>query len=438
MRGVMHRSRGRALALMSLLILACVPRGAIAADPSAGPAITARAAVVMNTETGDLIWSRNPDQQFPPASTTKIMTSILALESGRLDEYFTVSRFASAQPPSKISLRAGQQARLEDLVYALLLNSANDGAVVIAEGLGGSVDQFADMMNAKAQAIGALHTQFRNPNGLPDDDHLTTARDLGLMLRYALGIPEFRRIVGTRATEINVLGVGPRRIALHTHNRLLSGYFAPVYGKTGYTRAAGRCFVGATEYDGRQVIVVVLGSSNLWGDARRLVEYGMGIDSRQAARLQFAALERGDYGEGDVGGTPPSRGRGSSRGKHRHRGAETRVAVAQGTASATTHVRTAKATSTKHKKRTHRTTQQAAGTCAKGACTQQVAEVSDRGASASVKPGKSSDKSRRRGRGGTPSGRSQPATTGDAEAASVSSPQNARSTSASPATAPAK
>src|SRR5262249_53406587 len=161
---------------------------------------TARAAVVMNTETGDLIWSRNPDQQFPPASTTKIMTSILALESGRLDEYFTVSRFASAQPPSKISLRVGQQARLEDLAYALLLNSANHGAVVIAEGLGGSVDQFADMMNTKAQAIGALHTQFRNPNGLPDDDHLTTARDLGLMLRYALGIPEFRRIVGTRAT----------------------------------------------------------------------------------------------------------------------------------------------------------------------------------------------------------------------------------------------
>jgi len=435
MRGVTHRSQRGALALISVLILAGVPRTALGINPD-GPAITARAAVIMNTETGDLVWSRNPDEQFPPASTTKIMTSILALESGRLDEYLTVSRYASAQPPSKIGLRAGQQARLEDLVYALLLNSANDGAVVIAEGLGGSVDQFAAMMNAKAQAIGARHTQFRNPNGLPDDDHLTTARDLGLMLRYALGIPDFRRIAGTRETEINPLGVGPRRIALHTHNRLLSGYFAPVYGKTGYTRAAGRCFAGATEYDGHQVIVVVLGSSNLWGDTRRLIEYGMGIDSRQAARLQVAALERGDYGEGDVGGAPPAKRHSTSRSKHQRQGSESRAVASATATSGAAHGRSAKVASSKHKKRTHHTTQQTARACAQKGCTQEVAQDGDRGAAAAVvKPARVSGKSRRAQSGGA--GGAQAAAR-DGTAASVPLQESAQTPPVNPVPASAK
>src|SRR5262249_46989093 len=150
------------------------------------PTITAKAAILIDNQTGEILWQRNPDLPLPPASTTKIVTALLALESGRLDDSLNVTPEAAQAPPSKISLRPGWRMRVRDLVYALLLNSANDAAVVIAEGLSGSVRSFAERMNWEARALGATNTHFVNPNGLPAADHYSTARDLATMFRRGM------------------------------------------------------------------------------------------------------------------------------------------------------------------------------------------------------------------------------------------------------------
>jgi D-alanyl-D-alanine carboxypeptidase (penicillin-binding protein 5/6) len=296
------RGAGRGGALWALTaVTALALHAAVAfAGESEPPRLTARAGLVMDAQTGEILWERNGDLPLPPASTTKILTSVLALESGRLDESLTVSANAQAQAPTKLDLRAGQQVRLMDLVYALMLKSANDAAVVVAEGLGGSVEGFAAKMNRRAREMGATRSDFHNPHGLPNPDHVSTAHDLAVILRHALGVPGFRGVASTQQTDIPVVGTSKsvRTIEVRSHNRLLGTYVVPVVGKTGYTRAAGRCFAGAAALDGREVIIVVLGSSNLWGDARKLIAYGLGSLAPDAAsRLQFAAAD-----------PPPSRG----------------------------------------------------------------------------------------------------------------------------------
>jgi D-alanyl-D-alanine carboxypeptidase len=257
---------------------------ALLANPIVGwagtlPDVTAQAALVMDASTGRLLWQKNADQKRPPASTTKILTTMLALESGRLERKLPVSSLAQAQAASKLYLRAGDQVELRDLVYALMLKSANDAGVVVAEGLGGSVAGFAAQMNARARKAGAHSSSFRNPHGLPHDQHLSTARDLALILREALQVPGFRAVVSTPSRRIHVVGKKARTLSLRTKNRLLTGYRVPVVGKTGYTRAAGRCFAGAAALGSREVIVVVLGASDLWGDTRKLIEWGLGSTS---------------------------------------------------------------------------------------------------------------------------------------------------------------
>ena len=177
-------------------------------------AVTARAAILIDNQTGEVLWQRNPDLPLPPASTTKIVTAMVALQSGRLDDSLMVSPQAAAAPPSKISLRPGWRMRLRDLVYALLLNSANDAAVVIAEGLGGSVPEFAERMNAEARLLGATNTHFVNPNGLPAANHYTTARDLATMFAHALQNPVFETVVSTKTTSVSPAAGSTRRIAL--------------------------------------------------------------------------------------------------------------------------------------------------------------------------------------------------------------------------------
>ena len=240
---------------------------------SAGPKVTAKSAVIMDASAGAVLWERAGDTPRPPASTTKVMTAIVALESGRLDEGLRVSKVAAAQPASKIYLRQGQRMELDDLLYAILLNSANDAALVIAEGLGGSKQGFAAQMNAKARIIGATASNFKNPHGLTEKNHVSTATDLAKIFRYALSVPKFRRVIGTQSIRVPVYTKKMRRVSLRSHNRLLTGYRYKVIGKTGYTRAARRCFVGSARHEGREVVIAFLGSSDLWGDARRLFTY---------------------------------------------------------------------------------------------------------------------------------------------------------------------
>jgi len=264
---------GAVWALWALLVLIALPAVSEAAG-AAGP--TARAALVMDASTGEVLWERNASDPLPPASTTKVMTAILALESGQLDERYRVSLNASQVAPSKINLRPGQRMVLRDLVYATLLNSANDAATVIAEGLAGSEEAFAVRMNAKARAIGATTAHFTNPHGLTAPGHLASARDLAEIFRYGLRMPLFRDVLSTRALRVPLESPGVQYVSLRSHNRLLTGYAYPVIGKTGYTRPAGRCFVGSAEHDGREIVIVVLGASDLWGDAKRLFAIGFG------------------------------------------------------------------------------------------------------------------------------------------------------------------
>ena len=271
--------------------------GARAAD---GPNVTARAAVIMDADSGELLWAREPDLELPPASTTKVMTAILALESGGAQRAFAASREACSVVPSKVNLRPGQRLSLEDLVYAILLNSANDASVVIAENLAGSVPAFADRMTARARQLGALHTHYENPHGLTAENHYSTAHDLATIFRHALTVPRFRDIIGTKAIAVSIED-SRRKILLHSHNRLLEGYRIPVIGKTGYTVPAKKCFVGAGSYDGRELIVAVLGSTDLWGDTRRLFEFGFGDAWPVAPVLQQAKLR-------PAGSRAPARG----------------------------------------------------------------------------------------------------------------------------------
>ena len=280
-----------------LRVLSAPVSAAAMTDP---PEVAARAALVMDARSGRVLWERNGEVALPPASTTKIMTSILALESGMLGRDMEVSAYAASQPPSKLGLKAGQEVRLRDLVYALLLKSANDAAVVVAEGVSGSVRSFASRMNLKARQIGARNTYFTNPSGLPDDDHRSSAHDLALMLRYAMNVSGFRQIAGTKSAFVPVEGRTVRMVPISSHNRLLDNYVVQVFGKTGYTRAAGKCFVGAAEIDGRAVMVAVLGSTNVWGDTRKLIEYGLNVVAPQSvAGLDFGTGSGGTWGRDD-------------------------------------------------------------------------------------------------------------------------------------------
>ncbi len=289
---MVSRAAGSRAAGVALSVAALAMVLGTATAMAAGPKVTARTALVMDAKTGKVIWSKAADQKRAPASTTKIVTTILALESGRLDESFTVSSRAQKQVPSKIHLRKGQRLTLRDLTYSLMLKSANDGAVVVAEGLGGSVEDFAKKMDARAKKAGTTKTSFRNPSGLSHSQHLSTAHDLGRIVRSALDVPGFRKVAGTQTRKIRIRGTKDRSLSLKNKNRLLSGYFASVIGKTGYTRAAGRCFAGAATFEGREVIVVIMGASDLWGDTKKLIQWAHRGDGKtEWPRVQMAKAE---------------------------------------------------------------------------------------------------------------------------------------------------
>jgi len=258
--------------------------------------LTARAAVLMDAATGKVIYQKEPDLHLPPASTTKVITAIVTLESGRkLSERLTVSKEATRVPATKLYLRPGQTITIDDLLYAALLSSANDASVVLAEGISGSIDSFSELMTRKAKEIGAINSNFTNPHGLTAPEHYSTAKDLALIFRYAMNNATFREIVQTKISSVtsttvvrkkNVL----RRISVRNHNRLLWNFEGAIGGKTGYTAAAQKCFVGAVQRNGTTLIVAILGSRDQWGDTRRLLEYG--FENFQALKAGLPIMPR--------------------------------------------------------------------------------------------------------------------------------------------------
>jgi serine-type D-Ala-D-Ala carboxypeptidase (penicillin-binding protein 5/6) len=242
--------------------------------------LTARAAVLMDAATGKILYQKEPELRLPPASTTKVVTAILTLESGRsFKETLPVSKEATRVPASKLYLRPGQSVSIEELLYGILLASANDASMVLAEGIAGSVERFAELMTKKAHDIGATNSHFTNPHGLTAADHYSSAKDLALIFRYAMKNPTFREIVQTKFSSVSTTAVVrkkvvPRRISVRNHNRLLWNFDGALGGKTGYTHAAQKCFVGAVQRNGVTLIVSILGARDQWGDTKRLLEYG--------------------------------------------------------------------------------------------------------------------------------------------------------------------
>jgi D-alanyl-D-alanine carboxypeptidase len=256
------------------LVLVCA---ASLETTAADPTVTARAAVLLNADTGQILYAKNPHFRLPPASTTKVLTTLITLERLDLNTSVVVSENAALAPPSKLGLQPGEVVSARDLLYGIMLKSGNDASTAMAEAIGGSVENFAAIMNTRARQFGARHTHFRNPHGLPDDEHYSTAYDLAVIFRQAMNNPRFAEITGTKTSSVAIRSAGlvkAKLVHVRNHNQLLGTYDGMLGGKTGYTRAAKRCFVGEAERGSTRLIVAVLGSEDIWYDTQKLLEHG--------------------------------------------------------------------------------------------------------------------------------------------------------------------
>jgi len=248
------------------------------------PQVTADAAILVDAGTGHILYAKNEHQRKDPASLTKIVTAIVALEAGQPDDVVTISkRAARFERGSIIDLRAGEQITLENLIKAALIESANDTTIAIAEHVAGDYDLFVDWMNLKARQLGAVNTCFRNPHGFTHPNHETTAYDLALITQYALRISEFAVLVRTRSTTV-YWHDAERKETLRNTNRLLHSDFEGIDGvKTGTTAAAGHCLIASATRNGRQLIAVVLHSDGRYYDSKKLLEWGFAIEPVEVA-----------------------------------------------------------------------------------------------------------------------------------------------------------
>lgn len=236
--------------------------------PPGGP-LQAGAAILVEASTGTILYAYNEHDRRAMASTTKIMTALVALENVPLTERVTVSQQAVRVTGSDAGLRPGQQLTMLELLYALMLPSGNDAANVIAEHVAGSQEAFAELMTRRAHELGATRTRFANAHGLDDPNHYSTAHDLAIMAITAMRFPTFSQVVSTPSFQAESVG-----LSWQNTNRLLWGFEGIEGIKTGTTSLAGYCLVAAASRDGMQLISVVLGSTDRWTDSTRLLEYG--------------------------------------------------------------------------------------------------------------------------------------------------------------------
>ncbi|MCD8238319.1 MAG: D-alanyl-D-alanine carboxypeptidase [Clostridiales bacterium] len=242
------------------------------------PEIKSRSAVLIDADSGRVLWGLDPENPMPMASTTKIMTCIYTIENCDLEDEVVVSKNAASAPKVKLFLSEGERVRLKDLLYALMLRSSNDAAVAIAEHVSGTSEEFCKALTKKAALIGAKDTVFETPNGLDSGNHHSTALDMALITRYALKNETFREIIKTPAYSFSS---DKRSYSLTNADRLLTEYSGAIGVKTGYTGKAGHCFVGAAERDGMTLISVVLasgwgaqGKAAKWSDTKAILNYG--------------------------------------------------------------------------------------------------------------------------------------------------------------------
>lgn len=248
--------------------------------------ISAKAAILIDEDSGRVLFAKNADQRLPQASLTKIMTALLVIENGDLDKDVVISKNAEETGESSIWLEEGEVLSRNELLYALMLPSANDAAVALAESVAGSEQLFVSQMNERAKELNLQNTHFANPHGLDAEGHYTSAYDLASLAREGMKYSLFRKVVTTKEMSIPWPGHSWER-SLINRNQLLSRYQGSRGVKTGYTSNAGCCLVGAAQKGDMKLITVVMNSDDMYGDTEKLLDYG--FDNYEMDFLEEAA-----------------------------------------------------------------------------------------------------------------------------------------------------
>ncbi len=250
--------------------------------------ISARSALLLDWNSGRVLYEKNAHEKLPIASTTKIVTAVVALEYGQLDEEVITSREAANTGGSSIWLEEDEVKTLEELLYGLMLRSGNDAAIALAEHISGDVLRFSQLMTLRAKELGSRNSSFKNPHGLHHPDHYSTAYDLAMVAAHAMGIPEFRKIITAQEKTISWPGqLWDRRLI--NQNRLLKLYPGGEGIKTGWTTPAGRCFVGSANREGRRLVSVVLNAPAMWEDTVTMLDYGFDHF------ISYPVIDQGQY-----------------------------------------------------------------------------------------------------------------------------------------------
>ncbi len=235
--------------------------------PAKAVDVSAHSAILLDGSSGQVLFEKNADQKSLIASTTKIMTALVTLEQGNLDDVVEIPAAAVGVEGSSMYLKNGEKLTVEHLLYGMMLSSGNDAAVALALHIGGSIEGFAEKMNEKARSLGLQNAHFTNPNGLDSDGNYATARDLGRLAAAAMENKDFRTVVSTKSYQC------PDHYMIN-HNKLLWQYEGAVGVKTGFTKKAGRILVGAAERNGRRLISVTINAPNDWNDHKTMLDFG--------------------------------------------------------------------------------------------------------------------------------------------------------------------
>lgn len=238
------------------------------------PTVSAKSAALYEPSTKSFLYTKNENQRLPMASTTKIMTALLAIENLDPDEIIEIDERAVGVEGSSVYLKSGEAMQAIDLVYSLLLQSANDAAAALAIRISGSIEDFAILMNEKAESLGLSDTSFKNPHGLDEDGHYTTAHDLAILTAAALENETFRTITSTYKKTL--ISSDMQRLVVN-HNKLLKTYEGCIGVKTGYTKKSGRCLSSAAERGGKLLVAITINAPDDWRDHKAMLDYGWSV-----------------------------------------------------------------------------------------------------------------------------------------------------------------
>lgn len=270
-RDIMKNPKERIIILTVFLVLIFILYTTVVSSADS-LSLSAKSAALYDSSSKSFLYTKNADVRLPMASTTKIMTALVAIESCPIDKDVLISDKAIGIEGSSLYLKKGEIMPMCDLLLGLMLRSANDAAAAIAYEISGSIEAFCDKMNEKAKELGLTDTHFTNPHGLDDEEHYTTARELALIAAAALENDTFREIVSSKKSTVTNSD-GEVRLLIN-HNKLLNMYDGAIGVKTGYTKRSGRSLVGAAERDGNSLISVTINAPDDWNDHKILLDYG--------------------------------------------------------------------------------------------------------------------------------------------------------------------